>query len=311
MNNSEVSYFVEKAKESLEAKKLFQFIKYISIAEYLANNNHQQLKMVLAEEVNGFYLMNQYEKVLEVTEEALKVIDDRETRLELMYKKGVALGRLGVFKEAAEVFKGLIRDDILNIKIESYISLAWVDIHLHETHSDTRYLSEAKECCFFALDLSREFDTRLYVRALRNLGWAYWAEGDYQNALQTFLNANELTNGKNANALNNVASVYISLGQADMAVKYIDRAEEIAEAEKKYCEAAECNFLRGRIAAEVMEDYLKAKDYYLIAYDYFVEASAINDAFKMLNRIAALDQKINDESYTILANRLGGFYLNR
>lgn len=310
MNHSEVEYFLEQARASLVTKKLFVFIKYISIAEHVAANRPEELKKVFYEQVLGYYVMNQFEEVIENVDVALKIVQDEDVRLELLYKKGEALGRLGRFEEARQIFHTLVMKNLLAIQISSYISLAWLDIL--ESEVDTKpSLTQAKDYCLRAMGLAKSHDQELYAKALKNLGVTYWHQGDFQNALQVFTDVNELTNGQKAEILNHLAATYISLGQAEVASRNIDLAEEIAEKSKNYCAAAECNLLRGRVAAEIMEDYLKAKDYYLIAYDYYVEARELNEAFKMLNRIAVLDQRIIDESYTILANRLGGLYLGK
>lgn len=196
----------------------------------------------------------------------------------------------------------------LTVRIECLINFAWVCVRwVEEDGAQRSLLGEAKECCERAVQFAREYDDTLYLQALLILAEIYQLSNAHVEALEVYLEANTRTQGESAEVLNDIAFVYASLGQIDLAQDFLERAEGIASKAKNFSEVAKSNYIRGKMAAEILEDYLKGKDYYLIAFDNYIASQNIGGALKMLKQIAALDQRITDESYTMLLNRLGSF----
>lgn len=312
MNNAEIGYFIEKAKEALNRADVLHFTKYIGLAEYAAQAESASLPEILLTEVEGLYSLHQFEQIVQATEEVERLVADPELLACLLHKRGVAFAKLGNSSEAARILRGLLQADwligqgnLLKVQMEILISLSrvyrqWVGTD----HGLRSLLSDAKDCCVQALTLARELDEALYLQALLGLGDICQQMGEYSEALELYLEANTLTKGENVQILNEIAATYVSFGQAELAQDFLEHAEGLAGKEQDSLQIAKSNYIRGKIAADILEDYLKAKDYYLIAFDNYLAVDYIAQALQMLKRIAALDQRITDESYSMLLNRL-------
>lgn len=304
MNTSEIQIYLDKARDSREKKDLMSFAGHIAIAKYLAKDT-ATLRTILEEEVKGLYSLYQYPKVLSLVDEAIELMDDAIVRLNLVRIKGLSLARTGEYQAAIEIFQQLAEEEDRKVQIWGYGNLGLVYLLIAKFKLAREQLGLAEEYCLKGLELSKEFDQKLYTECLRNLGNVYWYNNQFSKALKTFLEVQKHNCGDDPKNLNNIAATYVSLRDINLAEKYVDMAEMLAERERDLFEIAQSNLIRGRIEEEVSEDFIKAKDFYLVAFDYYIEAHALQDALKTYSRIVRVDQKINEESVHVLVQKMG------
>ncbi len=274
----------------------------MSIAKYLSKDNPDLLQKVLLTTIEDLYRIRKYQELIEAIEETTELIEDKEIQLDLNHKKGVSLVQLGKFSAAIQIFESLLNEEFTKAKIKGLGSLAWVHILLHQTNTSSN-LTRAERYCQEALLLSQNYDQTLYVKVLINFGNICFYKGNYQKASTLFLEANSLSND-NPTILNNLAATYVSLREKQLAETYLEKAESLAQEQQNQIELAESNFIRGRIFEEIHEDYTQAKDFYLVAYDFFIEANSPHDGCMVMNILGQLHQKIINESLSILSDKI-------
>lgn len=309
MSTTEVALYREKAMYGKEQRDFFEFARNIALAEDKARGNAQMLKEIYLEEVNGLFHFYEYQKGIEVVEEALKMVEDGdEIERELLFKKGKGLVYLGKWSEAREIFEHTYNVGSKKLQLWSLISLMWVLGYMFDKSRDKGLLEQARQYGLKALELCEDEDVAFKARASRNLGMIYWYMKDYEKALGMFFEANAIFEGQNPNVLNNVAATYVSVENVDLAQDFVNKAERLAEEQKNAFELAKSYFIRGKIEEELVNDYIHAKDYYLIAYDSFIDANAYQEAFKMMRRISDLDKKLDEESIAIFSRKMKMYY---
>ena len=303
--SQELSIYLNNAKNSLTAKNLVNFVSNIAVAKYLAKDNDELLGEVLFEEAGGLYKLQEYANAHEVICQALaNQFVTGEKRTELLRKKGIVLGKLGSYKEALSIFQELSQNELPRVRILGLINLAWIYVYLYQRSGEQRYLTKARVNCEEAISIFQVYtDPVLEKEVLVNLGNAYWYAGDPENALKTFLDAHRLGE-EDPKILNNIAAAYVSLGDGHKAREYLRKAELLAEDTKNYFELAQSNLIHGRMAEKLLEDYMQAKDAYLVAFDCFIQSNALPESCKCLDSILQLNQRINSESMDLLARHL-------
>ncbi|MCK4261306.1 MAG: tetratricopeptide repeat protein, partial [Halanaerobiales bacterium] len=274
--------------------------------EYLIPGT-QLLQTILLNTIEDLYNVHKYSELLEAIDEAIGLIKDKKTKLDLNHKKGASLVHLGNFSAAIQIFESFIEEDCIKTQIKGLGNLAWVYILLHQNDTSLEYLIQAENYCQKALTLTESYNTNLYTKVLINLGNIYWHKRNYEKALNIFLKASSLLSDNPA-ILNNIAATYVSLRDSTLAKKYLKKAEEIAEKEKNYYEVAQSIFIHARITEEIVEDFIKAKDFYLVAFDNFIETNSFSDACKIMKRTLQLDQKINNEYISLLSTRFSSHF---
>lgn len=304
MDDKEILKFMEKANEAIKQQNLFLFSENIGVAKYIAPNEEFRLE-VLENQALGLYQLGQYTRALEIIDQLLPLVSN-DTKLKLLHKRGICLVKMGDYSEALGVFHGLVKE-YPDQSVWGLGKLGWTYIYLYQDEGQIEYLQKAEEYCRIALDLSSG-NKELYKRHVINLGNVEWLKRNYEKALNLFLEAADLDDGDNPNILNNIAAVYVNLAAenytlCDKVKDYLYKAEEIAERVKNEFELGQTYLIRARFAIEIEQDFIGGKDFYLVAFDRFVSAHSFPEALKTLNRILALDQKLNKESIELLGER--------
>lgn len=303
---SDVNGYLNEARKFLKEKNIVGFIENVSFAKYLAKDDEELLVEVLIEQSDGLYKLAEYEHTYEMIEDLLnnRTVKDVKTRLELLRKKGIMLCKFGVFEEAINIFNQLIEEEHVKFKIMGLGNLAWAYMVLYQKNKDKSNITKAREYCKQALVLLETYnDTKLYKEILNNHGNTFWYSNEFEEALEVFLEIYKLDNN-DLNALNSIATTFVSLGEGANAKIYLDQAEKLALKEDNNYAMANITLIHGRIADQIYEDTLKAKDYYLVAFDQFSKTNAFLEMCTCLDNMLDLDAKINKESINILRERL-------
>ncbi|AZR74696.1 hypothetical protein BBF96_15750 [Anoxybacter fermentans] len=303
-HKEKISDYLGMARKYIGTNDFVNFMKNISIAEYLSENDRESLEETLFLLAEGFYKFGKYKEAYEVVNRILTLVENEKTRYRLLRTKGMILGKMGNLDAAIKIFEKLLE----NCSSEGWSlnNLAWIYLYKYQLESDTEYLPKVIQYGLKAVE-SFDFitDPVLKKSILINLGNAYWYCENYEKALEFFLKALEFVkDDPDPKILNNIGVTYARMRKIDKAEKYLRKAELIAERKKDYFELGQANLIRARIYEWNYNDYMKAKEYFLIAFDKFVLANALLEAYKSLKNILRLNEKLNRESIDILCNRL-------
>lgn len=309
MEKDELSCLIEEIRRSSRERNLFEFGKSVGTARYILEhtepvNQRRLLQSIVVEEAVGLYHLREYEDAIKVINETIDLVEDHEIRLQLLHKKGAALAWLGQHAEALDIFEELTGEDSLLIRVYAMNSIAWVYLLKYQREQNQEYLDLAETYARDSIDYAKDSDKQLYAISVRNLANVYWESKKYEKALLLFLEVNELFEGKNPKSLNNVAATYVSLGKCDLAREYLQKAETIAEQSNNAFEQGQCYYIYGRIEEELLDQAMHAKDFYLAAFDYYIEAKAFEEAVKAYKRILTLDRSIHEDAISFFAQKL-------
>ncbi len=303
----DVKGYLDDAKKCLEKKEFCSFIEKIALAKYLSQDDSDlslEVGIVFAE---GLYKFEKYKKAYEAISELLEVskLDD-EKRSELLHKKGIILAKTGEFTESIKIFEELANMVLKKCKALGFGNLAWVYFLMYRQGQEEEYLEgyleKAEDFGNKALTIFEAYNNpKLYKKVLINMGNIYWSYEKYSEALEIFF---KVYDENDAIVLNNIASVYLSMGNLCEAEKYLEKAEMKALNQKNHYAEAHCFLVRGRISEKILEDYMGAKDNYLIAFNKFLEVNAINEGCVCLNQIFDLNALINKGNVNLLKDKL-------
>ncbi|MCK4257570.1 MAG: tetratricopeptide repeat protein [Halanaerobiales bacterium] len=302
----DVKGYLDEARKSIEKKDYDNFMENICIAGYITKDDEKLMTEVLIQQSEGLYKFGNYKKALEVIEELLdsKAINDLEIKLELLRKKGVILGKRGSFEEAIHIFKRLVNVESLKFKTFGLGNLAWIYMQMYLKNKEKSNITKAMDFCKEAMViLENDKESKTYKEIITVLGNCYWYDGEYDEALGVFLKAYAIDNN-DSNVLNNIATTYVRLREGELAEEYLDKAEKFAMKQNNSYVIANSNLIHGMLNEEVYDDTLKAKDFYLVAFDQFGQLNAYIEMCRCLDSIVDLDAKISKESISILANKI-------
>lgn len=308
MTGKDVSYFISKANEALKQKNLLVFSENIGIAKYIAPNEETMLD-VLECQALGYFQFNLYSETIELINKILDSVKS-EKKLNLLRKKGISLVKLGEYAEGLSVFRQMTLD-YPNQPVWGYGNLGWAYIYLYQEEKEPAHLQKAEEYLQMAMEFCSE-NKDLYKTYITNLGNVEWQKGNYHQSLELFLEAADL-DSENPTLLNNIAAVYVNLTKENYALftkieEYLEKAEGIANETRNNFELGQTYVIRARNAIELNEDFVGGKDFYLVAFDYFISSHAFPEAIQTLNRILEVDQKTNKESIEFLGGKLQALF---
>ncbi|AZR73726.1 hypothetical protein BBF96_10220 [Anoxybacter fermentans] len=301
--------YLEKAKQSLEEKDFKRFIENIVIAKHLTKSYTEYRPEVLYQYAIGLYKLGDYKGAYEEIEEAI-VVQEPEKKYNLIKIKGIILGKLGALEDAVQIFERLSKlDEYPRIKIGAINNLAWVYVYLFKQKSDSEFLKKAIEKCNSLITQFNLFDDNdLRGKVLINLGTVYWYQKNFKESLDVFNEALKYVKD-HPRLFNNLASVYVQLGETEKAYEFIDKAELIADRTKNYFEKAQSYVILAELS-EYNEDYLRAIDYYQVALDHFISVQAPLEIYECFDNILRLQAKINRESIKLMKENFKNKVLN-
>lgn len=302
--SSEVLNYVTKAQEYVPVD-YEKFMYYISIAHHYAEGDNSQITNVLVELANGYYAFKKYEKCIELIDSIfLENLACGDAKFDLMRLQGISFGNIGKLKEAIGIFESLAQEDSVEVKIMGLGNLGWIYNLLVMDGEKDEYVGKVITCCKEALRLiNPETHSKLWSDISINLGTAYWYGTWSEKALEIFLEAEKVM-PEYPKLLNNIASLYVGLNNNEMAQEYLKRSEKIAERQNDLCTMGHINRIQGWLAETLIEDYMMAKEYYLIAHDYFLSIDALFEASTCFAKNLELNELINKESLCLLSQKL-------
>lgn len=297
--------YLAKAKIALAEKDLVSFLTNIGAAEHIHQNEPEALLSALMTMIEGLYEFNRYKEAADVVERALTVTKESGQKHTLLQQKGILLGKLGKLDEAIDTFAELLEGGLS--PIWGYNHLAWTYLYKYRLDpAKQEYLHKALNFCQQAVKLFSPADPpELLKSVLVNLGNVYWHLEEYHDALQVFQDARVYAE-KDPKILNNIAATYVQLRILEEAERYLDEAEQLAEATHNHFEAAQANLIHARIHEWLLKDYMGAKEHFLIAFDKFNLVNATLEACKCFDNIMRLGELLQHESMAILSQRFQG-----
>lgn len=291
------------AKMYLERNDLVSFMKAVGIAEYIHANDPHALLATLMLTIEGLHTFHRYKEAYEVVEKALTIVEDQDQRYVLLRRKGILLGKQGRLDEAIHIFQKLLEENA-NL-IWTLNNLTWLYLYKFQMASTTKgFLHKALDYCQQAVKLfSPDDPPELNKSVLVNLGNVYWHLEEYPNALQVFQDARIYVKD-DPKVLNNIAATYVQLRLLEEAEHCLDEAEQLAEAAQNHFEVGQSNLIHARIHEWILNDYMGAKEHFLIAFDKFNLANAMFEACKCFDNIIRLGDLLHRESIDTLSKRL-------
>jgi len=168
-----------------------------------------------------------HEEAIRVFEQALVEAGNSQPDLlgpEFYFDYGAAAEQAGLVVKAAELFKKVIQLDPANAgRAYNYLGYMWVD--------RGENLDEAEQLILRAVEM--EPANGAY---LDSLGWLYFKQGKFDEALKTLLHAAECLPAPDAVVYDHVADAYFKLGKTTEAVLYWQKARRLAPADLKIAE---------------------------------------------------------------------------
>ncbi|AZR72545.1 hypothetical protein BBF96_03585 [Anoxybacter fermentans] len=291
--------YLEKAKQGLKEGNYRNFMENISIAKYLTKFHSKNKQEVFYLYIKGLYKLNDYKAAIQVLSEAFPMFEG-ETKYDLLNLKGLILGRLGDYKDSIQIFEELAKlDEYLSIKIKAINNLAWAYLYLFKVESDPSFLILAAKRCNEAIKKFDLFDDNiLKKKILVNLGTAYWFQKKFDQALETFFEAQKFMQD-DPKLFNNIASTFARLGNQEKAMEYLKKAELLADKMNNLFEKAQSYRILAELA-EFNQDYMQAVDYYLVAYDLYTSIQAFRESLECQDEIDRLTYLIKQESREIM-----------
>lgn len=301
--------YLAQARTYLAEKDLVKFLQAVGVAEYIYQDEPQVLLATLMLTVEGLYEFNRYKEAFDVVTRALDLVEDHDQKYMLLRRKGILLGKLGKLDDAIAVFEEFLEGSVS--PIWGINNLAWTYLYKHQLDpAEKTYLHQALDYCQQAIKLFSPNDPpELNKSVLVNLGNVYWHLEEYQNALQVFQDARFYVKD-DPKVLNNIAATFVQLRQLEEAERYLDEAEHLAEASQNHFEAGESNLIHARIHEWILNDYMGAKDHFLIAFDKFNLANAIFEACKCFDNIIRLGDLLYRDSIDTLSQQLTGTFIH-
>lgn len=253
--------------------------------------------------IKGLYKFGKYAVILKEVDNYLVIEHDDKKIAEVLQIKGVSKGKLGKNQEAHDIFEQLAKHEDVLARLGALNNLTWLYLQEYEKSGKDIYLDRIISICQAAAEeFDRIDESNLKKMLVVRLGIAYLYKGQFELTLSCYLKALEFVPG-DPNALNNLASLYIRTGDTVQAGNYLEKAEKESEQRKNYIELA---YIYQNYAElmELISDYSQAREYYLIALDYFVEERLSKQVYICLKHILRLDGVINIESISVISRKL-------
>lgn len=288
------------AQSCIEEQDYDGFLTAISIAKHLAGSESEDIAFWY---IKGLYQFNKNEIVLQEIDKYLKHSSDARRATEVLLMKGVSESQLGHFAEAQEIFEQLINHEDVLIRLNAHNNLTWLYLHKFQVEKQIEYLDWIIASCHKAVQyFERVTDDNLKKKIMVRLATAYLYKGNADYALDCYFTANELV-PNDPNVLNNIAVVYVLQRNTEQARAYLEKAERESEDKKDYTALAYSYEIFAELT-ELTSDYSKAREYYLLALDYFVDVNLFPQVNECLKNILRLDGVINGESISVIGKNL-------
>jgi tetratricopeptide (TPR) repeat protein len=137
------------------------------------------------------------------------------------FEYGAAAERAGLYDKAAELFKESIDQDSANAaEAYNYLGFMWADQGTH--------LSEAED--YVKRAVAVDPDNGAY---LDSLGWIYYRQGKYEEALTELLNAAKALKTDDPVVFEHIGDTYEALNQPPKAIAYWEKALALDKTNKK------------------------------------------------------------------------------
>ena len=303
IQKKEYTEYLVDAKQHLKMEKYNDFFMSISLARYMAEDRDQKIEVVDLL-IRGFYQKRDYQQAYQTIQNVLELVKDDNDKIRFRQWKALILVKMDRLKEGVALLKKIINQSQHNI--DNLNTLMEVYIQFYKKYSNNDYLEQGISYGLAAVEEIQKDDGIIsHGSVYINLGNCYWYQENYKRALEYYHRAldseEELIN---IQALINIGAVYVKLKDLDKADYNLNRAEQVGQKKKNYYLLGEINLLRANIYQHYYEDYMKAKEYLLIAFDHFVQADALLKSYQCLENIFTLNGTLNRESINILADRV-------
>lgn len=288
------------AQQYIETQDYEGFLSAIGIAGYLAGGESRDVAYWY---IKGLHNFNKTEIILQAINKYFEHHYDEKFSTEVLLIKGITQGELGQFAEAQQIFEQLSNHEDVLIRLNAENNLSWLYLQKYQIEKKSEYLDLIISSCQKAVEqFEWVTDDNLKKKIIVRLATAYLYQGNADYALEQYFTANKLV-ANDPNVLNNIAVLYMLQKNTEQACIYLEKAELESENRKDYIALAYSYQIFAELT-ESISDYSKAREYYLLALDYFVEMNWLHEASECLKNILRLDGVINGESISILGKKL-------
>lgn len=212
-----------------------EYFQALPFTKYLNHITPGQLKQKIAD---CYYFLHEYKLAITYFNEIIDTYLDELTENDytfVLIKKGVALKKLGNYRQAIELFTYIAQLDLKEAKIKALYNLGILYAHLHR-FTERDCLEEALDCLKKALVLTDEGFTISKHYILYNIGVICYELGKYEKSLEIFENALTLTTDPicQAKTYCEIARTKIELYDFQAALQHISKAQKILFKHKDY-----------------------------------------------------------------------------
>ncbi len=304
-------YFVE-AERMLEQKDSMAFMENISYASLLSSNETKLYSKVIFFKAKGLFLLREYDKALNVIEEALRY-NNGDDRIRLLKYRGLIATYRGLFKEAINIYERvLVETDNIELQTEIYINLSATYLAMYRTYEeDKKYLDEASKWLkatdtYFEL-LKKDVNKKLICI---NYGEYYYLFGNIDKAIEMQEQAIQYCQeGELPEVYNNLAELYVMIECLSKAEEYLREVELLGEKYHNNLEIAKGFYTTSKIYL-LNEEYLRAVDSLYMALDFFIDAEALPYAFKCFCKILEVSKQFDNMCVNSLQKGIKGYFKN-
>ncbi len=223
-----------------------EYFQALPLTKYINNITSGQLKQKIAD---CYYYLHEYKIAIRYYDEIIDKYADDLTENEFIFvliRKGVAMGKLGYYSRAIDLFETVASYESKDAKIKAYNNLAILYSYMHK-FTERDCLSKALEYSTKALVLTDENLKARIHGILHNMGMIYHDQRKYEKALETFENALILTEDplRQAKTYCEIARTKIELLELDEALTHLNFAQKILIKYKDFHEISNSLYILG------------------------------------------------------------------
>lgn len=304
---------LEKARQHHENRNfrdaIEEYFQALPLTKYTGQITMGQLKNSIA---ICYYALNDYQMAIRYFDQILTEYRDDISDMDYIItktRKGVALGKMGHYNDAVQLFEEMTTMDFDEAKLRAYINLGVLYLKLYK-YSQRDCLETALGYLKKALLLVDEKQKLRKHGILRNIGIIYYEQKKYLRALNSFNNALVLVKDPLhiARTYSEMAKAYIELLDFQAAIKYLNQVQDTMIRHKDFYSLAYSIMIRG-LLYEKKNDVNNAHNYLQTALFGFLEIQAYPEVVETYYRLYKLFMS-RDPSRAEVYHEHYKFYIN-
>lgn len=268
----------------------------IAYARLLKKENY--LLKLMIKRADSYYHKGDYKRALKHCNRLAKYIDqmDENDLIDFYEIRAISLAQIGKYEDAIVEYQHLIKIPNNKAQFKAFAGLGLVYYHqARYLHQEDKYNTAL---FYYEKALKqKEIDKRDISMILHNIGMVYYEKGYYQKALLRFFEVLRFHIKETLPyTYNEIAKVYIRLGNLDKASEYIDKASIILAnvGSKNQAEFAR-NFFVKALYYKVLKEYDTAIFFFKLALNELKDREIIAEIADIYHELANIYKDVDPE----------------